>query len=137
MAGFSGIILGVLPVGDQARKGGNKRTHTADIHANQQALVVIRKLGQQDRRGHIADDLAGKGAKEQGVLFKQGRKQLPYPLYPGHIACKNEKEHEGKKQWIVHFFKRIPVCKHKDHRDDQKADPVRNATENNGNGQSK
>ena len=70
MTGLSFLLLGVFPEGDQAGKRGDQRAYTANVHAQQKLLVVGGKLRKQDRRRHIADDLAGGHGKQQCALFQ-------------------------------------------------------------------
>ena len=53
---------------DQAGQGRDQRAASADVHAHQQRRVILGEMGQQDCAGHVADELAGQGAEDQGVL---------------------------------------------------------------------
>lgn len=71
---FAFVVLGILPECNQAGKGRNQCTYSANVDTQQKLFVVIRKLGQQDRRGNIADDLTGQyGYKERVFLQQEGK----------------------------------------------------------------
>ena len=63
-AGLAGVCLGVLAEGDEAGERGDERANAADVDADEQVGVVFRELREQDRGGHVADDLAGKCAEK-------------------------------------------------------------------------
>ena len=84
-----------LPEGDQAGQGGDQRARAADVHAYQQSGIILRKLRQQNGRGHIADALAGNDADQQRAFFQQHRKQRAHRVQTGHIAGKDEEKNKG------------------------------------------
>ena len=49
--------LAVKLIGDQTRQRGDRRSQTAQVHAQQQRLCIFRKAGQHHSRRHIADAL--------------------------------------------------------------------------------
>ena len=71
MACFSVVLLAVLPEGNQAGKGGNQCAYTANVDTQQQMLIAVCKLGQQNRRGNIADYLTGQDRHKQRVFFQE------------------------------------------------------------------
>ena len=71
VAGFALVLLSILPEGDQACQGRDQSAHAADVHAQEQISVIVRELGQKDGRGHVADDLAGKYAEQQGAFLQK------------------------------------------------------------------
>ena len=68
------LPLLTFPTLQQAGKGCDQRTHTADIHTQQQLPVILRKLAQQNGRRHIADKLAGQNGKQQCAFSSSAEK---------------------------------------------------------------
>ena len=135
IAGATGIVLHILPESDQTGKGGNQGTDSADVYADQQICVIAGKLGQEDGGGNIADALAGQGTEEEGVLFKQLRKQLTDRLDPCHVSCEYKEEYEGEEQGIVYHFQCFAVCKQQSGGNYQQTDPIGDHTEDDDNRQ--
>ena len=104
IAGFSFVVLGVFPEGNQTGQGGNQRAHATDVDAQEKMLVIVCKLGQQDRRGDIADDLAGQHGNQQGVFLQQEREEGTDHVDSGHISGEDEEEYKGEQQGIIHHF---------------------------------
>ena len=95
-AGFSGIVGGELAEGDQTCEGGNDGSRATDIHAQKKSGIVSGKLGKQNGGGNVADDLAGKCADQQCVLFQQRGKQIIYRRDTCQIARKNKEANKGQ-----------------------------------------
>ena len=132
-----GIHRYIFPEGDQTGQGCDQRTHTANVDAQQQLSVIIRKLAQQNGRGHIADDLAGQYAEQQGAFFQKHGEEIAYRLDASHVSGEHEEEHKGQQQRIVHHFQRLPVQEEQHRRDEDQADPVRDSPEDDGHRQRK
>ena len=62
-------MRGEFAEGDKACKRGNQRTHAADIYPQQQLGIIPRELWKQNRRGNVADDLAGANRNEQSIFL--------------------------------------------------------------------
>ena len=73
VTGLAFVLFAVFPKGDQTGKRGDQGTYAADVDTQQKLLVIVRKLGQQDRGGNIADELAGQHREQQGVFLQQER----------------------------------------------------------------
>lgn len=58
----------VLAEGDQAGKRCDERARAADIDTDEQGGVILRERGEQNRRGHVTDHLAGEGTAEKHVF---------------------------------------------------------------------
>ena len=134
MTAFVLILVGVFPEGDQTGKGCNQSAHTADIDTQQQLPIVFCKLGQQDGRRHIADNLAGNDAENQGTFTQQPGEYFSYDIHTGHISGEDEEEHEGKQQGIVHHFQRFSVHEQQDCGNHHQTNAIGDSTEHDGNG---
>ena len=137
MQGFARVAFGVFPEGDQTGQRRDQRSHTANVHTKQKLPVIVRELGKQNGRGHIADHLAGGHAEDQSAFFQKHGEKLPHRLKPRHVACEDEEEHKGQQQRIVHGLQSLPVCEDQHRRNDDQTHLVGDATEHNGDGQQK
>jgi len=135
-SGLAGIVADVFPECDQAGKGCNEGSHTADVDTEEKIRVILCKLGEKNGGRNIADELAGQDADKKRALVKQYGKEIPDDVDPCHIAGENKEKYKSEKEGVVHHFQRLAVKKEQCRRDHNKTDPVRNAAENNGNRQS-
>ena len=94
-AGLAAVLLGVLPVGDQAGKGCDQRANTADVYTQQQRSVILGELTQQNGGGYVADHLAGCHTYQEGVFLQQEAEQLLYCRDSCHITGENKEKHKG------------------------------------------
>ena len=101
--GFAFVMAGVGAEGDEAGEGGDEGTRAADVHAPEQAAVVLGEGGKENGGGHVADKLAGEGGHHQGIFGKEGGQKLFHRIYPGKVPCKHEKGAEGEQQTVVHL----------------------------------
>ena len=99
-------MLCVLTEGDKACKRCDERARAADIHTEEQLTVIFRKLREQDRRGYVADELAGKRAEDERIFFKQDLKHRANQGDARHIARKDEKENKG---YIIYWSEKDSV----------------------------
>lgn len=136
-AASSRIVFDILAEGDEAGERSNQRSDPADVDADEQIGIVLRKGGEQDCRGNVADALAGEHTDKQRVLGKQPFKEIPHGMDPRQIARKNEKENEGEKQGVIHHAKRTAVGKQQNDRNDDQPDRVRHPAKDDGNGKRK
>ena len=79
---------------DQAGQRRNQRTASADVHAHQKRCALLGEAGQQNRAGHVTDELARDCAEDQSILCEKCAEQFPHRLDPAHIAGEDEKEHK-------------------------------------------
>ena len=131
------VVGDVLTESDETGKRRNERTHPADIHPDQQRAVIARKLCQQNSAGDVADDLTGQHGHQQGVLLHQPTEKVFHPVYPCHIARKDEKGDEGQKQSVIHLCQRFSVHKQQTQRHDDQPYPERHHVKYNDDGQDK
>ena len=108
---FSWLVLDVFPEGDQACKGCDQGSRSANVDTHQKLGVLIGKLRQKNGRGTVADDLAGQDTKEQRTLFQKEGEDRTDRLYPRHIPREDKKEYKGKQQRIVHHSQGLAVHK--------------------------
>ena len=97
VTGFAPVVFAVFPEGNEAGQRRNQCAHATDIDAQQQVLVIGRKLGKENCRRHIADHLTGQSRNQQGIFLQKVRKQVANSLNPRHIPRKNKR--------VFQFFK--------------------------------
>ena len=124
LSGLFGIMLCIFAEGDQAGKGGNEGTRTADIHTEKKLTVVIGKLREKDGTGDVADDLAGERADKERIFFKQPLEKCLDQGNSCHISRKHEECAEGKKQRVIDLFQCVAVKEHKRERHEDKTDLI-------------
>ena len=125
-----GVESGIFAERYKRGKRGYERARAADVNAQQKLAVVFREVGKQYSRGHIAYKLAGDCTVNQRVCLHQPRKEVLYPVYACHIACKDKEKHKGKEQRIVNHFKRLSIHYKQRYGNNYKSYPIRNTAEN-------
>ena len=120
----------IFSEGYQACKGRNQSTYAAYVYAHKKVTVIACKLREKDRRRYIADKLAWKGAEKQSAFIQQTWKESFHKFYSCHISRENKKENECQQKRIINLFQRIFIRKEKHCRNDYKAYPERNNSEN-------
>ena len=125
----------VLAEGDQTGKRCDQGARAADVDAEQQLTVIIGELGEQNGTGNVADALAGQGTEQKNTLVQKNREHRTYALHASHVACKNEKADEGQEQGIVNLAQRFTIGKQEDDGNEDQTDPVRDGTEDDGDGE--
>ena len=133
---LSGLVLDVFAEGDQTCQGSDQGSRAANVHAHQEILVVLGELGEQDRRGHVTDNLAGRHAEQEGAFSQEVGKEISHRLHACHVPRKDKEESKGKEQGIVHHPQRLAIDKQQDCGNDDKTDSIRNSSEYDGNGES-
>lgn len=100
-----GVILGIFLEGNKACERGDKSAHASDIYAKEQFLIIVRKGGKENCRGHVADKLTGKCAENESALVKEGGKKFTHGVNSCHIARKDEEKHKCEKESVVNAEK--------------------------------
>lgn len=118
-----------LAVGDQACQRRNQRARAADVDAEQQLAVVVREPREQDRRRHVADELAGERGDEQRALRKPAGEQVMQHFNARGVARKDKEHHKGEKQRVVHSKQRVSVGKEQHGGNQHKPQPERHHAE--------
>ena len=93
-----GVGAGGLGIDLQADQAGNGGAKAAQIHAHQKPRAVLGKAGQQHRRRHIADDLAGRRAHQHLPALHHAGQKILQRRNPGQIAREHEEAHKGDQQ---------------------------------------
>ena len=105
---------------DEACEGGDERPDAADIHAHEELAPVFGEVREQDRRGDVADELAGEGREEHDVLVEKRAEGVSHDVEPRRIPRKDEEEHEGEEERIVDRGDGVPVEDEQRYGDDEK-----------------
>ena len=74
----------VLSVCDKAGKGGDYGSGAADVYSDKKIGVILRKLGEQNRRGDVAYYLTGEGGGKERAFFEQKGEKLSDRVYSCH-----------------------------------------------------
>ena len=92
----------VLPERDETGKGGDDGPGSADVHTKQQLPPVVREVGKQDRRGNVADALAGQCGNDQGRGGQKAAEKALYRRDPRQISGEDKKADKGTQKRIIH-----------------------------------
>ena len=101
--------MGIQLEADQAGKTGDWSAQTTDVDAEKEGLPVRCKAGEQQRSGHITDDLTG---QQSGQILPAGQQILQQSVHcfdSCQISRKNEECHKGQQEHQISFQKTAPV----------------------------
>ena len=101
----------------------------------QQFTEVVRELGEQDRRGYVAYDLAGKLRGKQSAFVKHRGKKIPHRRYARHVAGKDEEREKSREQRVIELPEHLPVEYQQRRGDDGCPGQIRNSAEYHRNGE--
>lgn len=119
----------ILAEGDQGRQGRDQRACAADIDAKQQRGIVGGELREQDCRGHVTDDLAGKHREHQRVFLQKSAHQIANSRNARHVARKDKEAEERAQQTVIHLTECFAIQEKQRNGNDDQTDPVRNDAE--------
>ncbi len=136
-AGSSGVMCGVFAKGDQAGKRCDQGARAADVYAQKECGIVGRKLGEENGRGDVADDLTGERTDQESVLFQQTGKQIADRGNTRHIAREDKKADKCQQQGVIHSLECLAIHKQKHQRNDDQADLIGDHTKDDHNGECK
>ncbi len=130
-------MAGVFAECDEACEGRDERARSADVHADEQASIVVGEAAEEYRRRNIAYHLAGQRGYEHRSVRKQPCKQRVDSLHARKIAGKGEERGKGRKQPPVHRFKRMAIEREQRRRNDDKPHGVGHGAQHHRNGEGK
>ena len=110
----AGKFLCRVFVGDQACHGGDQRSQTSQVGADEERGALAGKAGQQEGCRNVADDLADCHGAEKLIA---GDQPLEHAAEPGdllHVSDENEKSREGDQKRVIDLGKYGAVCKEPD-----------------------
>ena len=127
-------MLCIFAESDQTCQGSDQRTCTADIDAEKQFSVIVRKLRKQNGAGYVTDDLTGKRAYEKRILFEKPSEKALYEGDPCHITREHEKRAECKQKRIIDLFQSVAVKEYERERNQNKTDLIGDHAKDDDNG---
>ena len=105
-----------FPEGNQRGQRSDQRAGAADVHAPQQSGILVGELRKQNRRGHVADKLAGKHRRQQRILSQKAGKEGTHGGQAAHVARKNKEAHKRSQQAVIHHGQRFSIQNQKPRR---------------------
>ena len=107
---------------DQACHGCNERAKSAEVRADDERGVFLCEARQQERGGHVADDLTGKHSSEHFMSGDHAFEKIAEHGDPAHIADEHEEPDKGQEQRIIDLAQNTAVSEHDSKEHDRKRD---------------
>ena len=98
----SRIAAAIFSQSDEAGEGRHGGPEPSYVDGDEKVAVIGGEFGKQDGGGHVADDLAGRGADEQrGKRYESAERRL-HRGDAREVARKHEESAEREEQGVVH-----------------------------------